>query len=92
MYIYIHPHTCRPLYTVLAGDSVVLSLSNEANDIQHVALIKRLLVVRMGLRDMSLFPVVQLCLSLESLILSEHRHRVYSHIIIHKHTHHTHER
>lgn len=60
MYLDTYLHPCRPLYTVLPGSSVVPSLSNEANDIQHVALLsKELRVFWIGLRDMSLFPVVK---------------------------------
>lgn len=45
IYIDTYSHTCRSLYIVLAGNSVVPSVSNEANDIQHVAWVKRLWVV-----------------------------------------------
>lgn len=80
-YTYILTH----MQASLAGNSVVPSLSNEANDIQHVALFKKLWVVWTGLRDMSLFPMVKLHFCLEPLMRTGNRHRMYSHTIYHKH-------
>lgn len=77
---------------ILAGISVVSALSNEADLIQPVALVKRLRVVWIGLRAVLLLPVVMLCLCLKSSVPSGNKRSECSRVIFHHHAPHKHER
>lgn len=83
--ICIHTHTHAGLsHRKLSGTQFV----EWVDDIQHVTLVKRLWVVWIALRNMSLFPAVKLILHLELLMRIGNGHRVFSCTIIQN----THER